>query len=116
MARPGLEPDPRLEAEVGPRFEPGESGWRDPDSNPIRGWRPRSVPGSSPVSLDGETRTRTRSEAGGRGRSPVRARGVWMARPGLEPDPRLEAEVGPRFEPGESGWRDPDSNPIRGWR
>src|ERR1700704_5273629 len=36
MARPGLEPEANPEGERGPRFEPGEPGWRDPDSNPRR--------------------------------------------------------------------------------
>src|SRR2546430_2569166 len=43
----------------GCRFEPGEAGWRDPDSNPGRAGRASEVPGSSPARLDGETRTRT---------------------------------------------------------
>src|SRR3977135_1707777 len=34
MARAGLEPEANPEGERGPRFEPGEPGWRDPDSKP----------------------------------------------------------------------------------
>src|SRR4030088_1375788 len=42
---------------------------------------------------------------------PLTAGGSSMARPGLEPEATPEGEGGPRFGPGEPGWRDPDSNP-----